>query len=79
MTIIEIDCRESSNLHSARYDADARVLEISFKSANGAKTSTYRYEDVGPLLWEDLCAAESKGKFFAANIKVRFKGVKIWP
>lgn len=54
---------DSSNLKMGRYDEDASRLDIEFTS--GAR---WHYLDVPPSIWEGLQEAESKGKFFRAEI-----------
>lgn len=61
----------SSNLHSAEYDAETHMLEITFKSG-----STYVYSGVDEGTYDGLLAAASPGKFFAANIKDAFSFTK---
>ena len=54
----------SSNLHSAEYDAETHMLEITFKSG-----STYVHSGVDEGTYEGLMSAASPGKFFVENIK----------
>ncbi|MEQ9496292.1 MAG: KTSC domain-containing protein [Deltaproteobacteria bacterium] len=59
---------DSSSLSSIGYLEDPGVLEIEF--VNG---SIYRYEDVGVDVFARLASAESKGAFFNAEIRGRFR------
>lgn len=63
---------ESSLLASAGYDAKARVLEIEFHSG-----AIYRYLDVPDEIFRRLQAAESKGHFFGANIRNKFRSERV--
>ena len=54
----------SSNISSVGYDADSQTLEIEFN--NGG---VYLYSGVPESLYEGMMGADSKGKFFHANIK----------
>jgi len=59
---------ESSVLATAGYDARRRVLEIEFHSG-----AIYRYLSVPGEVYRRLLAAESKGHFFGANIRNKFR------
>lgn len=50
---------ESSMLRSAGYDAEHSVLELEFNSGR-----VYQYFDVPPEVFEELIAADSKGRYF---------------
>ena len=65
---------ESSVLASAGYDAKARLLEIEFHSG-----AIYRYLDVPDEIFRRLLAAESKGQFFGAAIRNKFRSERIKP
>lgn len=54
----------SSNLASIGYDTTSNTLEIEFN--NG---SIYQYFDVPEHEYQALMYAESKGRYFDANIK----------
>ncbi len=69
---VQRDPIESSNLKSVGYDGSA--LEIEFKSG-----VVWRYADVSPEDHKRLLEAESKGSFFSAAIKPKYKGVKVLP
>lgn len=55
---------ESSNLAAVGYDPTTSTLAVRF--TNG---TLYHYPDVKPALHDQLMAAESKGKFFNANLR----------
>jgi hypothetical protein len=57
----------SSTLSAVFYSPDRLLLEIEFRSGD-----IYRYFDVPPRIYHDLLAAESKGRYFNANIRKRF-------
>ena len=63
---------ESSYLESAGYDPGLILLEIKFKNGK-----TYRYTDVPEELFNQLCAADSCGKFFGQFIKGKFAAVEV--
>ena len=62
---------DSSNVKSIGFENG--VLEIEF--ANGV----YRYNDVPRELADAFLSADSKGKYFAANIRKSFTGTKLEP
>ena len=57
---------ESSTIKEIAHEND----ELYVKFTSG---STYRYKGVPKELFENLKGAESKGKFFATNIKNKFE------
>lgn len=59
---------DSTNLASAGYDRDARVLEIEFRSG-----VIYRYLAVQPEVFENLMSAASKGRFFVREIRGKYQ------
>jgi hypothetical protein len=63
---------DSANLAFAEYDPETKALEITFK--NGWK---YRYKDVPHEVFNDLCSAESAGRFHAAEIKNTYAYEKV--
>jgi hypothetical protein len=65
---------ESSVLASAGYDAKARTMEIEFHSG-----AIYRYLEVPEEIFRRLLAAESKGQFFGAAIRNKFRSERIKP
>lgn len=58
----------------SRVDWANGVLEIEFK--NG---STYRGHDIPSGIFNEMLAAESKGRFFNENIKGQFEVSKVTP
>lgn len=62
----------SSNLASAGYDSESRILEIKFH--NGG---VYRYTGVPPEEYKGLMGASSHGKYFAANIRGKYAYKKV--
>lgn len=69
----EIDCKESSNIHWARWNNETQVLEIDFKDKNGVKASTYEYRQFSGEEWDRLNASESKGRHFAYTIRPMYE------
>ena len=63
---------ESSVLATVGYDAGKRVLEIEFHSG-----AIYRYLEVPEEIHKRLLAAESKGHFFGANIRDKFRSERV--
>lgn len=58
---------ESSNITSIGYDPDEQKLEVEFHGG-----SIYQYFEVPETLYRYFIEAESKGKFFAQNVKGYF-------
>ncbi len=65
---------ESSVIAAVGYDAESRALDIEFRSGTAR-----RYLDVPPEIHRALLNAESKGRFYNANIRHRFKSEKLAP
>ncbi len=63
---------DSSSLQSIGYDTLTQALEVEFH--HGA---LYLYRDVPPNVFEALMAADSKGRFFNANIRERYVHSKL--
>lgn len=55
----------SSDISSVGYEAEQRILEITFH-----KTGPYIYYAVPIEIYNGLLTAESKGKYFYRNIKL---------
>jgi hypothetical protein len=55
---------DSSNVSAFKYDASSRVFSIRFHSGR-----VYQFKDVPDNVVEEFSTADSKGKFFNANIK----------
>jgi lysyl-tRNA synthetase class 2 len=58
----------SSVIRSYRYDPAQRRLELQFVSGR-----RYRYHDVPEETWRQMREAFSKGEFFNAHIRDRFR------
>ena len=58
---------KSSNLTHVGYDAATREMAVTFGSGK-----TYHYADVPEDVMAQFMEADSKGKFFARNIKGKF-------
>ncbi len=65
---------ESSVLATVGYDTAKRLLEIEFHSG-----AIYRYRDVPEEIHRRLLAAESKGHFFGATIRDKFRSERVKP
>ncbi len=61
---MELVTVESSMIHAIGYDKNKRILEIVFNTG-----STYQYSDVPLEEYQGLLNAESKGRYFLANIR----------
>lgn len=62
----------SSNLSAIGYDPDAQMLEVEFLDG-----SVYEYSGVPSSEYDALMNADSKGKYFNANIKKTYAFVKL--
>lgn len=62
---------KSSNVKSIGYDMAAQELEVEFNSG------VYVYSDVPPQVYSELMAAESAGKYVAANIKGLYESRRV--
>jgi hypothetical protein len=63
-----IEISDSEVAKSVRYDPDASVMEVTFKSGG-----RYHYEHVSPKMFCRFVLAESMGKFFHAKIRNKYK------
>jgi KTSC domain len=63
-----IDTPDSSNIARFGFDHQSSVLFIEFK-----KSGSYQYFDVPEALFDAMKLAESKGQFFAQNVKGVFR------
>lgn len=59
---------ESTVFTAAAYRADARQLYLRFRDGD-----TYRYFDFPVSVYTDFLGAESKGRYFSARIRNRFR------
>lgn len=62
----------SSNISAIGYDEDSQVLEVEF--INGG---VYSYSGVPSGEYDGFANADSKGKYFHANIKDRYPFIKL--
>jgi len=62
LSVLEVFVK-SSNLISAGYDSRKQILFLKFQGGG-----VYKYFEVPPIVYEELLAAESHGKFANANI-----------
>lgn len=68
----EVQEVESTLIKSVAYDADTQVLTLVFVNND----ETYEYANVPEEVYKDLMAAESKGSYFAKNIKGKYEFTK---
>jgi hypothetical protein len=60
---------ESKMFTSVSHDADKQILYLRFRKTG----DVYRYLDVTATEYQDFLAAESRGRFFLAHIRDRFR------
>jgi hypothetical protein len=60
---------KSSNIKAVGYDDTSKTLAVQFSSGN-----TYYYSNVPRATFDEFVAAESVGRYFAANIRGGFEG-----
>lgn len=65
---------QSSNLRKIKYNKRKNKLWITFRDKNN---STYEYDKIPPEVFEELKAANSKGKYFHYLIRSRYPYRKI--
>lgn len=63
---------ESTLIKEVGYDAATQVLTIKLVGEEGS----YEYQKVPESVYKELMAAESKGSFFAKNIKGQYEFIK---
>jgi KTSC domain-containing protein len=68
------DAVVSTGIVSIGYSRRLHILEIEF--VNGA---VYRYLEVAPSIHRDLMAADSKARYYDANIKGNYSSVRVRP
>lgn len=66
---IEMQAVESSLIDKVGYDAETKVLAIQMNNSS----DTYYYQAVPESIFENLLAADSKGRYYVKNIKGKFK------
>jgi len=71
ITIDLIPC-ESSQITAFGYDPTTQTLAIQFPGRGVKPGDIYHYADVPAQVFEDMKAAESKGKFFGSTIRGRY-------
>jgi hypothetical protein len=69
---IELKEVKSSNIQAIGYDKESKKLHVRFTGGN-----VYEYTAVPQELFESFFTSESKGKFFAVNIKGHFQFLKL--
>jgi hypothetical protein len=69
---IPIVACKSSNIEGYGYDQSLKKLAVRFKGG-----ATYHYDGVEQATFAELQKAESVGKFFGAQIKDKFKFVRL--
>lgn len=62
----------STDILSIGYDTDNQTLEIEF-----IRGAVYQYSGVPPSIYDGIMMADSKGKFFHANIKNAYSYMKL--
>jgi KTSC domain-containing protein len=65
---------DSNAIASIGYSKRRHILEIEF--VNGA---VYRYLEVAPSVYRELMAADSKARYYLANVKGRYLSVRVRP
>ena len=61
---MQLTAVESSMIHAIGYDKEKRILEVVFNTGR-----TYQYADVPYEVFVGFLNAESKGRYFLANIR----------
>ena len=67
-----IETPESSNVARYRYNSNAQVLTVEFKSGGA-----YDYYDVPEVVFDQMNAAASKGQFLAQNVKGLYRYARV--
>lgn len=62
----------SSTIKRCFYDFTKGVLKVEFQSG-----ALYEYEGVPSSVYDDLCKADSQGKFFTESIKNNYPHTKL--
>ena len=63
---------DSSNLQSVGYDPINQILEVEFRSGD-----IYVYYGVPEVVYRELMAAQSHGRFFSAQIRLNYRYEKV--
>lgn len=69
----EMGAVESSAIEAEKYDADKKILYIKWASG-----PVYAYYGVGPKVYREFEASESRGAFVNREIKGKFEGEKLF-
>jgi KTSC domain len=64
----------SKGIVSIGYSKRLHILEVEFVSG-----SVYRYAQVAPSVYRELMAADSKARYYDANIKGNYPSVRVRP
>lgn len=72
--MLYVDLFESEAIEKFAYDLGTRRLVIFFKSGG-----VYEYQDVPRGVFDDFRAAQSKGEFFQAAIRIQFASHRLSP
>jgi hypothetical protein len=62
---------KSSNIKSIGRSENS-IMEVEFSTG-----TVYQYKDLPKEVYDAFMNAESKGKFFATNIRPKYKGIKL--
>ena len=66
ITLTPVDCK---HINAIGHDAETNTLAIQFKNWKGEPVSIYHYANFPIDKFEEFKAAETKHKYFTANIK----------
>lgn len=64
---------DSEAMTSVGYDADAKILEIQFKTGGALR----QFYNVPASVFDDMMAAESQGEFFNTEINGKYSEKRI--
>lgn len=66
---------DSSNLRAVGYDEQRQILSVEFHPTAGNELgSIFHYYSVPIAVFEEMGQAESRGRFYAQNIRGKFTG-----
>lgn len=66
---------DSSNLKAVGYDVERQILSVEFHPTAGNELgSIFHYYGVPLTLFEDMGVAESRGRFYATQVRGKFTG-----
>ena len=72
MNSIPLTPVKSTQIKAVGFDPKTGTMAVQFRDGG-----TYQYHGVSPQLHEQLMGAPSKGKFFSATIKHRYRSAKV--